>query len=361
MWTDLYIYVEHLIEGDRSARIRLAATPWWKPGKIVKRVSKHIVWLLIAVATGGAWVFYFTDAPTLAYNLVQGSAPFLVYAAIGVLTFTTYSLGGFLREQVCTFMCPWPRIQGAMTDSEALVVTYRRDRGELRGPHKKGQSWTGRGACIDCNQCVAACPMGIDIRDGAQLECINCGLCIDACDDVMVRVGLPKGLIAYDTDANIVRRLKGEKPRYRFVRWRTFFYVVVIAVVATIMVVGLRTRRTIDLDVLPDRNPAFVQLSDGAMRNAYTLKVMNRADVPREFYLSVSELPVRSVNVIGLGKVKLPVKLSVESDTVRTLRVLVTVGPHDLRPGSEPILFSVSNMAHTETRNKEDVFISGEP
>ncbi len=361
VWTDLYIYVEHLIEGDRSARIRLAATPWWKPGKIVKRVSKHIVWLLIAVATGGAWVFYFTDAPTLAYNLVQGSAPFLVYAAIGVLTFTTYSLGGFLREQVCTFMCPWPRIQGAMTDSEALVVTYRRDRGELRGPHKKGQSWTGRGACIDCNQCVAACPMGIDIRDGAQLECINCGLCIDACDDVMVRVGLPKGLIAYDTDANIVRRLKGEKPRYRFVRWRTFFYVVVIAVVATIMVVGLRTRRTIDLDVLPDRNPAFVQLSDGAMRNAYTLKVMNRADVPREFYLSVSELPVRSVNVIGLGKVKLPVKLSVESDTVRTLRVLVTVGPHDLRPGSEPILFSVSNMAHTETRNKEDVFISGEP
>ena len=147
---------------------------------MAKRVSKHVVWLTFAVATGGAWVFYFSDAPTLLQELITGSAAFSSYAAIAGLTFTTYSLGGLMREQVCTYMCPWPRIQAAMTDNEALSVTYRRDRGEVRGPHKKGQSWEGRGACIDCNQCVAACPMGIDIRDGSQLECINCGLCIDA-------------------------------------------------------------------------------------------------------------------------------------------------------------------------------------
>src|SRR5208282_3101862 len=172
--------------------------------------------------------------------LLQGSAPFAVYGAMAVLAFTTYSLGGLMREQVCTFMCPWPRIQGAMTDIDALAVTYRSDRGDPRGAHKKGQSWEGRGACIGCNQCVAACPMGIDIRDGGQLECINCGLCIDACDEVMVRIGLPKRLIAYDTDANVERRAMGLKARYRFIRPRTLFYIVVIVIVASIMTVGLR-------------------------------------------------------------------------------------------------------------------------
>src|SRR5262249_26310839 len=146
------------------------------------------------------------------------------------------------REQVCTYMCPWPRIQAALTDPETLSVTYRRDRGEPRGPYRKGQSWDNRGSCIDCNQCVAACPMGIDIRDGAQLECINCALCIDACDDVMVRIGQPKGLIAYDTDANILHRLAGEKPKVRFVRSRTVLYAALFAAIGLAMVVGLATR-----------------------------------------------------------------------------------------------------------------------
>src|SRR4029077_12439924 len=168
-----------------------------------------------------------------------------------------------------------PRIQGAMMDAEALSVTYRRDRGELRGPHKKGDSWDNRGHCIDCNQCVAACPMGIDIRDGAQLECINCALCIDACDDVMVRIGQPRGLIAYDTDANFLRRQQGEKQRVRFLRPRTILYASVLAVVAIVMVVSLATRATMGLDIIRDRNPNFVTLADGSVRNAYTIKVLN--------------------------------------------------------------------------------------
>ena len=358
VWTDLFIYVETLIEGDRAARIRLAAAPW-TVGKVAKRFSKHAVWLIISVLTGGAWVFYFTDAPTLAHDLATASAPMVAYGSIALLTFTTYTLGGLMREQVCTYMCPWPRIQGAMMDRESLQVTYRIDRGEPRGPHKKGQSWEGRGDCIDCRQCVAACPMGIDIRDGAQLECINCGLCIDACDDVMMRVERPSALIAYDTDANVLRRAKGEGAHFRFVRPRTIAYAVVLGIVSLIMLGALVTRSTIDLDVIRDRNPNFVTLADGSVRNAYTLKLMNRADRPRDFYLTLDGVDDRKVNIIGLGIVDMPVKLSVEADKVRAVRVLVNVPRGELHAGSQDIEFTLRDAKTGEDRKADAVFVSG--
>jgi cytochrome c oxidase accessory protein FixG len=358
VWTDLFIWVETKIEGDRGARIRLAAAPW-TAGKIAKRVSKHIVWLIFAVATGGAWVFYFSDAPTLLHQIVTGTASLGVYASIGGLAFTTYTLGGLMREQVCTYMCPWPRIQAAMTDREALSVTYRSDRGEPRGLHRKGESWEGRGSCIDCKQCVAVCPMGIDIRDGSQLECINCGLCIDACDDVMTKIGQPLGLIAYDTDANIERRLKGQKARFRFVRPRTILYAAVLLVVSAIMLVTFTTRHSLDLDVLRDRNPNFVTLADGAVRNAYTLKLMNRSDAARTFDLVIGGVRAREIKIIGISDTRMPVRLPVEADKVRTIRVLVTVGKNDLQGSSQPIAFALSDSALHETRNVETVFVSG--
>ncbi|MBV8979003.1 MAG: cytochrome c oxidase accessory protein CcoG [Alphaproteobacteria bacterium] len=356
VWTDLFIYVENFIEGDRGARIRLAAEAW-TARKAAKRVAKHVIWLLIAVVTGGAWIFYFADAPALARDLISGNASMAAYGAIALLTLTTYSLGGLMREQVCTYMCPWPRIQGAMTDEEALAVTYRLDRGEPRGPHRKGQSWEGRGACIDCRQCIAACPMGIDIRDGLQLECINCGLCIDACDDVMDKVGLARGLIAYDTGANVQRRLTGQRARFRFARPRTVLYAAVMLVVSGAMGLGLGTRHTIELDVLRDRNPDFVTLADGAVRNAYTLKLMNRADETRVFSLSLSGVRTRAVTVIGLGPVAPPVRLTVAADKVRSLRVLVTVARGGLTAPSQPIAFALSTGA--ERRETASVFVSG--
>ena len=187
VWTDLYIATERMVEGDRNQRIRLSKSPW-TASKITKKIVKHTIWLLIAAATGGAWVFYFHDAPTIFPMLFNGTAPMSAYLFMAILTATTYLLAGSMREQVCTYMCPWPRIQAALTDEETLEVTYRKDRGEPRGPMRKGQDGPKTGDCIDCNACVAACPMGIDIRDGAQLECINCALCIDACDDIMRRV-----------------------------------------------------------------------------------------------------------------------------------------------------------------------------
>ena len=355
VWTDLFIWVETKIEGDRSARIRLAAAPW-SAGKIAKRVSKHAIWLLFAVATGGAWVFYFNDAPTLLHQLGNGSAATGNYVFIAMLTFTTYTLGGLMREQVCTYMCPWPRIQAAMTDNEALSVTYRRDRGEVRGPHRKGESWEGRGDCIDCKQCVAACPMGIDIRDGAQLECINCALCIDACDDIMRRVSRPEGLIAFDTEANVQRRLKGERPRFRFLRARTLLYGAVILLVCGIMLFSFLNRHTIALDVIRDRNPAFVTLADGSVRNGYTIKVMNRSGRDRNFTLDFAGLDSAKVSTVGVGE-RRPAVISVAADRVRTLRVLVTATA--AKPGPQPVTFLLTE--GEERRAAEAIFVGGKP
>jgi cytochrome c oxidase accessory protein FixG len=358
VWTDLFIWVETKIEGDRAARIRLAAAPW-TAAKIAKRAAKHAVWLAFAVATGGAWVFYFADAPTLLHQLVTGTAGMGNYAFIAILAFTTYTLGGLMREQVCTYMCPWPRIQAAMTDREALSVTYRRDRGEVRGVHRKGESWEGRGDCIDCKQCVAACPMGIDIRDGAQLECINCALCIDACDDVMAKIGRPLGLIAFDTEANVERRLRGERQRFRFVRPRTILYGAVIAIVGAVMLFTFANRHTLALDVIRDRNPDFVTLADGAVRNGYTLKLMNRNGAARRLTLDMKGVQARKVVLIGLADTRLPATLEVEADKVRTVRLLVTVDRAQVRPGPQAIHFILADRARGETRSADAIFVGG--
>ena len=222
VWTDLFILVERWIEGDRNARVRLWKSKWdlkkWR-----LRLTKWAVWLMIAVATGGAWVFYFTDAPTLARNLIAGTAHPVAYSTIAVLTATTFIFGGFMREQVCIYMCPWPRIQGAMMDNDTLTVGYRKWRGEPRGKKRE----EGAGDCIDCMACVNVCPMGIDIRNGQQMECITCALCIDACDDVMEQIGKPRGLIDYLALADEPAERAGKPPRpiwQHILRPRTILY-----------------------------------------------------------------------------------------------------------------------------------------
>ena len=282
VWTDLFIYIERLFEGDRNARMRLASAPW-NFDKLWRKGGKHLVWLAVAFGTGGAWIFYFRDAPTLLFEFWRGQAPMASYVSCALLTATTYIFAGHMREQVCIYMCPWPRIQGAMLDEHSLQVTYRYDRGEPRGPHKKADTWVGRGDCVDCHACVVVCPMGIDIRNGAQLECINCGLCVDACDDIMVKVGRPTALIAYDTDAAVAARAKGEAPVYRLVRARTIYYAVALVAVSALVGWGLLHRANTDVHALRDRNPTFVRLHDGSVRNGYTLKIANRSFQTRTY------------------------------------------------------------------------------
>ena len=353
VWTDLFMLVERWIEGDRNARMRLDKAGW-SADKVVKKCGKHAAWLLIAVATGGAWVFYFADAPTLAGQLLRFEASTTAYGFIALFTFTTYALGGIAREQVCTYMCPWPRIQGAMLDEESLVVTYHPARGEPRGPHKQGQSWEGHGHCVDCNQCVAVCPTGIDIRNGQQLECITCALCIDACDSVMDKVGLPRGLISYDTLANMDRRAKGEAPRLRLIRPRTLLYAAVIALVGAIMLYALATRETLDLSALHDRNPLYVTLANGDVRNAYTIKLLNKQHEERHYQLTVEGLKGASLDIVGVTHGT--ATLAVPADSLRSFRVLVTA-PYDSTSGrSLPITFVATDMTDGATTREVSTF-----
>jgi cytochrome c oxidase accessory protein FixG len=324
VWTDLMVAVERFWQGDRNARMRLDKAGW-SLDKLYRKVATHISWLLIAVATGGAFVFYFADAPTLFGQLLTGEAPVPAYLFIAILTFTTYLLGGIAREQVCIYMCPWPRIQGAMIDHDSLLVSYRDYRGEPRGPHRKGATWVGRGDCVDCKACVAVCPMGIDIRDGAQLECIQCALCIDACNDIMGKVGRPQGLIAYDTIAGQEAAVKGEVAKPHFLRARTLLYLGLIGIVGAIMLVALANRSLLEINVLPDRNPFFVRLSNGDIRNGYTVKILNKLHEPRRFVIEVEGLPDAKLTVAGLGKGDGSSEILVPTDVLKELRLFVAV------------------------------------
>ena len=357
VWTDLFIAVERLFEGDRNARMRLDKAKW-SFNKAWRKVGKHAVWLVIAAATGGAWILYFHDAFDLLANFFTGQAALSAYLFAGILTFTTYTLAGTMREQVCTYMCPWPRIQAAMTDREALNVTYRYDRGEPRGRHKKDEPWEGRGDCIDCMQCVAVCPMGIDIREGSQLECIHCALCIDACDDIMAKVGRPTGLITYETDDNIDRFEAGEKPRYRFFRARTMVYAVAFAIVSAVMLVALVNRTELELNAQRDRNPNFVTLSDGSVRNGYNLKVVNKAGEARTLQLVLEGDAQFEVRVIG-AREDAPMQLTVGPDQTQDFMIYLTLPAEAIDSDRERLVFRVTDPLSGEDAVTPTVFVTG--
>jgi cytochrome c oxidase accessory protein FixG len=284
VWTDLFQHVDRLIDGDRNAQMRLQNGPW-SAEKIGKRALKWLIYLVISFWTGGAWIMYFADAPTLVREFWSGQAAPVAYATVGVLTATTCVLGGILREQVCIYMCPWPRIQTAMLDEKSLIVTYKDWRGEPRGSVKaaKGAS-APLGDCVDCNQCVAVCPTGIDIREGPQIGCITCALCIDACDKVMSQLGREPRLIDYVTLSGAEAEKAGaprQKPLATILRPRTLIYFGLWCAIGLALLFALGTRRHIDISAARDRNPPFMLLSDGAVRNAYTVKLRNMENRPR--------------------------------------------------------------------------------
>jgi len=354
VWTDLYIMVERFFEGDRNARMRLDAAPL-SFDKLWRKVGKHAVWLGIAFGTGGAWIFYFHDAPTLIRTFWIGQGAMTAYISCAILTATTYIFAGWMREQVCTYMCPWPRIQGAMLDEHSLQVAYLRDRGEPRGPHKKTESWEGRGDCIDCNQCVVVCPMGIDIRNGSQLECINCGLCVDACDDILGKLGRPTGLIAYDTDHAVAARSCGQKARYPFIRARTIYYSLALVLVSVLTLWGLVVRPKAELHVIRDRNPTFVRMHDGAIRDGYTLKIANRTFEDRRFVIGFDG--VAGARLSRPGDKAAAVSVIVPADQVVALRVFVTAPAGAITDHSTPGRFT-AQAGELQTAAKT-VFLAG--
>jgi cytochrome c oxidase accessory protein FixG len=346
VWTDLFQTIERWVEGDRREHLRLDAGPW-NFNRAARAGVKHFLWLMIAWWTGGAWVLYFADAPTLVKDLATFQAPLIAYGWIGILTLTTYSFAGLMREQVCLYMCPWPRIQAALIDEWALNVTYRYDRGEPRGSLKKSialrEQGLPAGDCIDCLQCVHVCPTGVDIRDGANLGCIQCGLCIDACDAVMAKTGRPARLIAYDTDINIHRRQEGKAPLYKITRLRTALYVAIIALVGGVMLHTLATRRSEGISVLHDRNPVYVRLADGSIRNAYTLHILNKALETRLFELTIAGLPGVDVKLVGDTVTSGKPLIVVGPDRTRELRALVTTASPLPPAASIPLTFTITD------------------
>jgi len=360
VWTDLFFAIERWVEGDRREHMQRDARKW-TAGTWARKGVKHFLWLMIAWWTGGAWVLYFADAPTLVKDLATGEAPFIAYAFIGILTVTTYTLAGHMREQVCLYMCPWPRIQAALTDEYALNVTYRYDRGEPRCSVKKAEQLRSAGQpagdCVDCLQCVHVCPTGVDIRGGANLGCIQCGLCIDACDNIMSKLGRRTGLIAYDTDMNIKRRMEGKAAIVKWLRMRTVLYAGIIAIVGGVMLYTLATRYSEGISVIHDRNPMFVRLADGALRNGYTIRIVNKQLKYRDFIITVDGLPSTLVDFVGLPpRADGRQLVTVGPDQTKEVRVMVTDYSATPPAPSTTILFKLIDINSGDVAEMRDHF-----
>jgi cytochrome c oxidase accessory protein FixG len=369
VWTDLFMWVERVIQGDRNERMRLDRGPWTAE-KWRKKLLTHAAWLLIAAATGGAWIAYFVDAPTLVGQMLTFSMSLETAFFFALFTGTTYLLAGWAREQVCTYMCPWPRFQAAMLDEQSLVVTYRDWRGEPRGKAKA----EGIGDCVDCRACVNVCPTGIDIRDGQQLECIGCGLCIDACDDIMGRLDRPKGLIAFETLANLAASTAATRPMPpcaarreagmavrrspRLFRPRTVVYAAVLAAVAAAMLGAWLLRQTVTLSVIRDRAPLFVTLSDGGIRNAYALKIANKGREAAELTLVVEtparlQLTVQEAAAEGQNRAR----VATRPDGITQWRALLTLPPGETTRESTPVTFKLLDASGRVVTSAASVFL----
>ncbi len=358
VWTDLFLWAERLIEGDRNKRIKLDSSPL-TISKAAKKITKHFLWIVISLATGGVWIFYFVDAPTAAIELLNGTASSTIYGFVALFAGFTYLLAGWAREQVCIYMCPWPRFQGSMFDEDTLLVTYEEWRGEPRGKAKQKDNKLGD--CVDCGLCVNVCPTGTDIRLGQQFTCIGCALCIDACNSIMSKLDRPANLIAYDSISNQLSRAEGRPAKKRFFRPRVLAYVVILVAVVGIMALSLATRNRIEINIQRDRSPLFVTLSNGDIRNGYTFKILNMESHGNSYALRVDELKGARINVIGIeDNGAREVILKVNPDSIGTFRVFVRMPQKGLEYKSNEMEFVLVNLKTGMEIEQETVFYGPE-
>lgn len=319
VWTEVFLWIERRIEGDRARRMRLAVSPW-NAEKIFKKAAKHFVWIVFAAWTGFTFVGYFTPIRDLAMAVPAFALGPWETFWIGFYSMATYGNAGFLREQVCIYMCPYARFQSVMFDRDTLVISYDQVRGEPRGARRRSEDYKakGLGDCIDCTLCVQVCPTGIDIRDGLQYQCITCGACIDVCDTVMDKMGYPKGLVRYTTQ----NEMDHSKPR-RILRPRVLVYGAILGAILAGLIVAVLLRVPLDLDVIRDRNTLYRELPDDMIENVYTLRILNMDTHPHSFSLRADGIEdlklVRDDDriVAGPGEViEMPVRLQAEEDEI---------------------------------------------
>jgi cytochrome c oxidase accessory protein FixG len=304
LWTDAFMFIESWVQGERPARIRLHKQPW-NVEKIGKYTLTHLLWLLLSFFTAYTFIMYYGYAPELTQRFFTGDLPFVAYFTVLILTLTTYVAAGLAREQVCTYMCPYARFQGVMYEPETLAPYYDFQRGEgsagravprVGSKTRAERQAQGIGDCIDCGFCVQVCPAGIDIRKGLQYQCISCGLCVDACNSIMDSVGFPRGLVRYDSELNIETKNPG-KVHLDWLRLRTLGYGVAILVMIGVLVYNIASRSDIQLSIQPVRQPLFVELSDGDIRNRYQIHITNKTLEVQNYRISVQGVPESALDL----------------------------------------------------------------
>ena len=333
VYTELFMWIERVIEGDRHARIKLDGIPWTLQ-KFLRRASRHLAWIVVALWTGITFVGYFTPIRTLTGNLATLNLGGWEWFWVLCYALATWGNAGFMREQVCKYMCPYARFQSAMFDRDTLIITYDAARGEPRGsrPRTADPKALGLGSCVDCGICVEVCPTGIDIRKGLQYECIGCAACIDGCNQVMDRMGYPRGLIRYTTTRALESGLDHTAIRRRVLRPRVLIYTTLLGLIVIALGIALTVRPPFKADIIRDRMLSRI-VDDGVIENSFGLQIMNSSESHRRFRVSVS-----GIEGIGLAGVTV---FDVEGAAVRRVPLSVRLEPGLGQPGANPIRFEV--------------------
>ena len=345
VYTEIFMWIEHRVEGERSARLRLDASPWTLD-KLWRKTLKQFLWLAVALWTGFTFVGYFVPIRTLAVEMMALQGGWQIFWVL-FYGLATYGNAGFLREQICKYMCPYARFQSAMFDQDTLVVTYDAERGEARGPRTKAvdAKAMGLGDCIDCTLCVQVCPVGIDIRDGLQYECIGCGLCVDACNTVMDKMQYPRGLVRYTTPNGLAQHWNLRQVLRRVARPRVLFYSTVLLALTGAMVASLVLRTPLKVDVIRDRGVLARQVEGGQIENVYRLQIANATESPQRYQLGVSGID--GLHVASDTEVAVP---AAESLWV-VLRLRAPFGA--AAQGSHPVMLEFTSAGERPMRLRE--------
>jgi len=348
VWTDWFTWLEDKIEGNPIQRRKLDAAPW-SMHKLRLKLVKHSLWLLISILTGVTFAAYFSDAYDMWYRYLTLDAPLIAWVVLAAFVSGTYLLAGFMREQVCFWLCPYARIQSVMVDKDSEIPTYDESRGEPRGK-LRGKGSEERGDCIDCKLCVGVCPTGVDIREGMSEGCITCGMCIDACDSIMDKVNRPHGLIRYASG----KEMEGEALPALFKRPRVITYSAILMLSIGGILYGLTHIAPVELSIVHERQPLFIQMSDGSIKNKYTIKAVNKT--PADLHVKISISSADGVEIAS-DKGKHAV---LKTGEVIPFHVFLTAKPGALKNKRTPVRFVLESLEAPAIRLEyESVFISG--